>query len=197
METLTEKTPIENRITALESIVTELKQKVEDPQYIKRRFAALGGKSKSEAKAKASRENGKKGGKTKVEPEPQVVYDRIKSTKNLLQLKTVEFKDRKPDDIRLILQREIFSHNQKEYMFAKINVCTSQHVSIGQEYALECDPYHPFKIANIINNGEDGAGMLTFIITAQSETKKDDDDYKFRKKYLEDNGWNVKKYSFK
>ena len=49
------------RLSVLESEVSELKKLVNDPSWVKSRFAALGGKSTSEAKRRASRENGKKG----------------------------------------------------------------------------------------------------------------------------------------
>lgn len=52
---------IEDRVEQLEQKFVELEKKVESPEYAKRQFAALGGRAKSEAKARASRENGKKG----------------------------------------------------------------------------------------------------------------------------------------
>lgn len=55
------KAPLEERVDKLEVAVSELGKKVEDPAWVKQQFASLGGKSKSEAKARAARENGKKG----------------------------------------------------------------------------------------------------------------------------------------
>ena len=49
------------RLDALETDVSDLKDKIDNPDRIKKQFAALGGKAKSEAKQRAARENGKKG----------------------------------------------------------------------------------------------------------------------------------------
>ena len=49
------------RLTVLEADVTDLKERIDNPERIKKQFAALGGKAKSEAKQRAARENGKKG----------------------------------------------------------------------------------------------------------------------------------------
>lgn len=54
-------TQVMERLNALETDVNDLKEKVDNPERIKKQFAALGGRAKSEAKQRAARENGKKG----------------------------------------------------------------------------------------------------------------------------------------
>ena len=54
-------TEVISRLKTVEAKVEELAEKVNSPEWVKKQFAALGGKAKSEAKQRAARENGKKG----------------------------------------------------------------------------------------------------------------------------------------
>jgi len=61
MEDNDKTTELAGRVANLEQEVAKLNQAVNDPAWAKKRFASLGGSVKSEAKARAARENGKKG----------------------------------------------------------------------------------------------------------------------------------------
>lgn len=152
---------LENRLANLESIVEDLKTKLEDPSFIKRSFASLGGKVRSEAKTKSSRENGKKRRGRKKEFDP--------SLNDVKVLENAEFETTKEKPIegikldtslaestkgsfKVLFCKNIVTSDKKRGINISRSFYTTENIVPGSEFILDCDSDYIFKVVRVSNS---------------------------------------------
>lgn len=189
---------LENRVANLESIVEDLKNKLEDPAFIKRSFASLGGKVRSEAKTKSSRENGKKrrGRARAVDPD-------LNDVKVLENAEFEKTKEKPIEGIRLDTSLSESSKNAFKVLFCKniltadkkrgINISrsfyTTENIVPGSEFILDCDSNYVFKVVRVSNSNiktnEDPYNIVGINEVVSPE------EFEGRQDMLIKNGWTV------